>query len=109
MKSKMLSLALAALLVAGTAIPSMAISISSNGENTRSISGGEVGVKKDFGGENTYGFSWIDTDDNSISEWTRVQIGDSTFPKEYGYGYAQSDEKHYPGDVTVSEHHGFGK
>ncbi|MBN1069563.1 hypothetical protein DVW02_16525 [Clostridium botulinum] len=114
MKNKILSLALAASLVAGIAIPSMAISISYNGEKSASISSpgtGEVGVKRSHDDDDqfTYGFSWINTDDNDLSVWTRVKIGSATFDKEYGYGYAQADQETYPGAQTVSELHGGGR
>lgn len=114
MKSKILSLALAASLVAGIAIPSMAITINYNGEKTADITSpgsGEVGVKRSYddGDDGTYGFSWIDTDDNDLSVYTRVKIGSATFPKEYGYGYAQADQQSYPGKQDVSEIHGGGR
>ncbi|EHI97411.1 hypothetical protein CDLVIII_0685 [Clostridium sp. DL-VIII] len=113
MKNKMLTLALAALLVAGTAIPSMAKSIGEGdqGKHTYSLSGkysGEYGLKKTFD-DDTYGFSWIDTDNNSISEWSAVTIGDTSYPEKYGYGYAQASQRSQPGDQIVSEDHGIGQ
>lgn len=64
-----------------------------------------VGVKKNFGGSNTHGFSWVDPIEDKNC-YTQTVIGGISFNKAYGVGYAQSNQEYRPGDVPVSENHG---
>lgn len=99
--------------IVGTlAVPTLALTQSGNGQATETLYnskfGGNytIGVSRSFGGENTYGYSWIDTVDNSKNIYTRVKIGGALYPKAYGKGYAQSSQvKHY-GSYPVVEIHG---
>lgn len=110
MKSTLKSLIAATAIISTLAVPAFAI-YTDSGEagdthyGTCGLGTHEIGVKKSFGGENTYGFSWVDPDER-INCYTQTTIGGVKFSKQYGVGWAQSQQEFRPGNVRVSEHHG---
>ncbi|MBQ3423199.1 MAG: hypothetical protein IJH34_16435 [Romboutsia sp.] len=108
-KLKTISASLAVLSIIST--PVLALTQYGNGsavtyESDNYLGYHSVGVKKSFGGANTYGFSWVDPSNNSVRVYSQLTIGGVTFNKAYGVGYAQSSQEYRPGNVAVSESHG---
>ena len=110
MKLKVKLIAASLALTSIISIPVSALTQYGNGSATTtewdsSLGNHVVGVKKNFGGDNTYGFSWVDPE-GTKNCYTQTVIGGITFNKAYGVGYAQSSQEYRPGDVSVSEKHG---